>query len=65
MIYGETRLTRYELGQIHKMHDEVHYKCIDRKDLAKQLGIIGLPAITSRFDLAQRLREIESNEGRL
>ena len=65
MAYGEVRLTRYELGQISKMHDEAHYRCIDRKDLAKQLEMIGLPARTSRFDLAQRLREIEANRGRL
>ena len=65
MIYGERRLSRYELGQIQEMHDQINYKCIDRKNLTEQLKIIGLPSRISRFDLAQRLREIENNGGRL
>ena len=65
MVYGEVRLTRYELGQISQMHDEVDQKCINREELAKQLQIIGLPPKVSRYNLAQRLREIEDNGGRL
>ena len=65
MIYGERRLSRYELGQIHEMHDQINYKCIDRKNLTEQLKIIGLPSRISRFDLAQRLKEIENKGGRL
>ena len=65
MIYGKARLTKYELGQISQMHDEVNQKCINREELAEQLQIIGLPPKVSRYDLAQRLREIEDNGGRL
>ena len=55
----DERLTRYDLGIIQKMHDEQHYTCADRKDLAEQLEKIGLPSNVSRFDLAQKIKQIE------
>ena len=57
----EEKLTRYQLGEIHQMHDTAHYKCVDPNYLAKQLARIGLPPNVSRFDLSQRIKEIEAN----
>ena len=53
------RLTRYELGMIVQMHDEQHYKCVDKEYLAQQLGRIDLPPNVSRFELAERVKELE------
>lgn len=61
----EKRLTRYELGEIENMHDRAHYTCVDPEYLAKQLARLNLPPKISRFDLAQRIKEIEVNGGRL
>ena len=55
----EEKLTRYELGQIEQMHDRAHYTCVSPEYLAKQLERIGLPPKVSRFDLAQRTKELE------
>ena len=56
----EERLSRYELGEIKRMHDERHYKCVDQKYLAQQLERIGLPPKVSRFQVAERVRELEN-----
>jgi len=53
------KLTRYELGMIKQMHDRQHYTCVDPKYLAEQLKRIDLPPRVSRFELAERVREIE------
>ncbi|MBS3151398.1 hypothetical protein J4443_03410 [Candidatus Woesearchaeota archaeon] len=52
-------LTRYELGIIKQMHDEQHYKCVNQEYLAQQLRRIDLPPNVSRFDLAEKVRELE------
>ena len=59
MINMEEKLSRYELGEIQRMHDEQHYKCIDPKYLAQQLAQIGIPPKVSRFGLSERIRELE------
>ncbi len=56
----EERLSRYELGEIKRMHDEQHYKCVDPEYLAQQLKRMGLPPKVSRFELAEKIRELES-----
>jgi len=53
------KLSRYELGCIQQMHDTAHYTCVDRNYLAQQLTRMGLPPKVSRFDLAQRIIELE------
>jgi len=53
------QLTRYELGIIQKMHDEQGYMCVDRKYLTQQLERIGLSGETSRFEVSQRVKELE------
>lgn len=53
------RISRFELGMIYKMHDEKHYRCADSVYLAQQLNKIGLPSKVSRFELAERIKEIE------
>jgi hypothetical protein len=55
----EERLTRYELGAIMQMHDEQHYKCVNQEHLAEQLRRMGLPPRVSRFQVAERVRELE------
>ncbi len=55
----EERLTRYELAEIKRMYNEQHYRCLDPKFLAQQLKRIDLPPNVSRFELAERVREIE------
>jgi len=55
----EERLSRYDLGEIKRMHDEQHYKCVDPKYLAQQLKRMGLPLNVSRFQVAERVRELE------
>lgn len=55
----EEKLSRYELGEIKRMHDEQHYKCVDPSYLAQQLERIGLPQKVSRFQVAGRVRELE------
>ncbi|MBI5804164.1 hypothetical protein HY450_02880 [Candidatus Pacearchaeota archaeon] len=56
----EERLLRYELGEIRRMHDEQHYKCVFKEYLSKQLKRMGLPTRVSRFELAEKVRELES-----
>ena len=53
------RLTRYELGMIKRMYDEQHYKCVDKEYLAQQLNRIGLSLQVSRFELAEKVGELE------
>ena len=53
------RLTRYELGMIKQMHDEKYYKCVDQEYLAQQLRRIDLPPEVSRFELAEKVGELE------
>ena len=55
----EERLTRYQLGIIEKIHDEAHYNGVTQEYLAQQLERIGLPPRVSRFNLAQRIKELE------
>ena len=55
----EEKLSRYKLGEIQRMHDEQHYKCVDQQYLAQQLKRIGLPPKVSRFQVAERVREFE------
>ena len=52
-------LSRYDLGMIKKMHDEQHYTCVDQKYLAEQLEKIGLPSNVSRFEVAQKIKQLE------
>ena len=59
-----TYLTRFELGQISQMHDRAHYTCVSPEYLAEQLEKIGLTPRVSRFDLAQKIKEIENNYNR-
>ena len=53
------RLSRYELGEIQRLHDEQHYRCASPEYVADQLKRIGLPARCSRFQVAMRIEEIE------
>ncbi len=53
------RLTRYELGIIQQTHDRQHYTCASSEYVAKQLKRIDLPPEASRFEVAERIREIE------
>jgi hypothetical protein len=53
------RLTRYKLGIIKEMHDRADYTSVDKDYLAQQLRRIGLPPKVSRFELAQRIKELE------
>jgi len=55
----EERLTRYELGIIQKMHDEQNYRCVSQEYLTQQLKRIDLPPEVSRFQVAERVRELE------
>jgi len=55
----EEKLSRYELGEIRRMHDEQYYKCVNPEYLAQQLERIGLPPKVSRFELSERIRELE------
>ena len=58
-------LSRYELGEIKRIHDTFHYMCVSIEYLSQQLERIGLPPRVSRYDVAQRVRGIENNGGRL
>ncbi len=55
------KLTRYEMGEIRKLHDAFGYGCrkVSRDYLTQQLARLGLPSRVSRFDLTQRIRGIE------
>lgn len=53
------KLTRYELGRIQQMHGTAHYTCVDGNYLVQQLKRIGLHPKVSRFDLAQKIKELE------
>lgn len=53
------RLTRYKLGIIRQMHDSAHYTWVSQEYLTEQLARVGLPSKVSRFQLAQRIEEIE------
>ncbi len=55
----EEKLSRYDLGEIERMHDEQHYKCVNPEHLAQQLRRIGLPPQVSRFELSERIRELK------
>jgi len=55
----EEKLSRYELGEIRRLHDEQHYKCVNPEYLAQQLARIDLPPEVSRFEVAQRISELE------
>lgn len=57
----EEGLTRYELGTIKQAHDRAHYTCITADELARQLRRIDLPYDASRFDVAERIRQIEKD----
>ena len=61
----DERLTRYQLGEIERLHDTSHQMCVRPKYLHQQLERIGLPPRVSRFEVAQRVREIERDGGRL
>ena len=56
------KLTRYEMGAIQKLHDNAHYMCVSRDYLTQQLARLNLPMHVSRFDLAQRIKEIEREQ---
>ncbi len=58
----EERLTRYELGMIIRMHDEQNYRCVTQEYIAQQLKRIGLPPNASRFEVAQKVRELSQIE---
>jgi hypothetical protein len=53
------RLTRYELGEIKRLHDKQRYRSISREYLASQLARIGLSSNASRFDVADKVGELE------
>jgi hypothetical protein len=55
------KLTRYEMGEIGKLHDAFSYgyKAVSRDYLTQQLARLGLPSRVSRLNLAQRIKEIE------
>ena len=55
------KLTRYEIGLIQQMHDEQQYRCVDQAYLTQQLNRIGLPEKVSRFELAQKVIELEKD----
>jgi len=61
----EEGLSRYELGVIKQLHDRQHYTCVSHDYLAQQLIRIGLPSDASRFEVAERAKEIEVNMGRI
>lgn len=52
-------LSRFELGEIQRTHDQKDYMCTPPEDLAKQLARIGLTPNASRFTVAQRVSELE------
>jgi len=52
-------LTRYDLGEIRRLHDEAHYRQVTPDYVAKQLARIGLSKDVSRFEVAERVRELE------
>lgn len=55
-------ITRYELGSINELYDK-HQQSEDpnvREELSRLLEKIGLPINVSRFEIAQRKREIEA-----
>ena len=53
------RLSRYQLGQIKKLHDEAHYRNVTPEDVTRELARIGLHSPCSRFQVAERVRELE------
>ena len=53
------KLSRYELGEIQKLHDEAHYRCVSPEYLANQLKKIDLSVHCSRFEVAMRVQELE------
>ena len=53
------KLSRYELGEIKRLHDEQHYRCASAEYVAQQLKRIGLPSNASRFEVAEKIRELE------
>lgn len=54
-------ISRYEAGEIQKSYDFAQWgNETAQKSLKKSLMKIGLPPTASRFDLAMRLEEIES-----
>ena len=55
----EEGLSRYDMGEIQRIHDEQHYRCVTPEYVAKQLARIGLPPEASRFEVAQRISELE------
>ena len=55
------KLTRYEIGLIQQMHDQQQYKCVDPAYLVQQLKRIDLPEKVSRFELAQKVIELEKD----
>ena len=52
-------LSRFELAEIRRMHDEQGYKCINKEHLAEKLAQIGLPPHVSRFEVSERIKELE------
>lgn len=57
-------LSRFELGEIQRMHDQRHYMCTPPEYLAEQLARIGLTPNASRFEVAQRVSELERKLGK-
>ncbi|MBU2458801.1 MAG: hypothetical protein ABIJ58_03160 [Nanoarchaeota archaeon] len=55
----EEGLTRYELGMIRKVQDQAHYTCVSPDSLAQQMQRVCLLSNDSRFNLAQRIKQIE------
>jgi len=53
------RLSRYDLGQIKKLHDEQDCRSVTREYVDYQLGRIGLRRDASRFEVAERIKELE------
>ncbi len=52
-------LSRYDLRMINEMHDQQGYMCVDQEYLAQQLRRIGLLPNASRFEVAERVRQLE------
>ena len=56
------KLSRYELGEIKKLHDEQHYRLVSPEYVDSQLRRIGLSRTASRFEVAERTKEIERKQ---
>ena len=52
-------LTRYDLGEIRRLHDEAHYRQVTPDYVAKQLARIGFSKDVSRFAVDEGVCRLE------